>query len=79
MYNPELVAKFREAINNLREFCHECAKLTEDEQKEVRHVMYQQTGRYGKLFTKSMLPGLLENERRSDIHNTGAQSPDHSS
>lgn len=60
MYNPELTNKARHAIDTLREFSVEYAKLTPEEQKEVRHVLYQQTGRYGKMFTKSFLPELVK-------------------
>jgi|2_EtaG_2_1085320.scaffolds.fasta_scaffold00029_64 hypothetical protein len=56
----DVAAKLKIALMGISDLVRQYDLLSEDDQKATRHLLYKQTGKYGKAFTKNFLPIVQE-------------------
>ena len=60
MSGVDVAAKLKVALLNITELVKQYDLLSEEDQRSVRHLLYKQTGKYGKKFITDFLPAVQE-------------------
>lgn len=60
---PKLEDRLPAAIEGLRELLREYQLLPEDQQKSVRHALYEKQGKFGKAVTTLVVPEFKKLEQ----------------